>query len=121
MDWKTNERSLRRINLFVEGIGGQRSGTHKIKDEVSFVAVAGFGNGNGRIVTEDCNPIRKPVPIHVNESGTNETDCSLNIGDGDGDGERGSYAIGDCGEERFIGEDGGQLVDVFGGDDVAKS
>ena len=82
------DNSLRRMGLFVEGIGGQGNGTHKVQDEVSFVSVSVGVSPNGRIVAENGDAVREWVEVNVNESGTNEPNCSVNVGDGDGDGLR---------------------------------
>ena len=75
------------------------------------------------VITEYGDVRGERVPINVNESGTEEGYCSVNVDvwDVDVDGERSGDAIGDCGDERFIGEYGGKLIDVFGRDYVAKS
>lgn len=71
---------------------------------MSFVAVAVGGNGDALVITENCNPIRKPVPIHVDESGTEKADCSVNVGEweADIDGKARGDAAGDGGEDFFV-------------------
>ena len=93
-------------DLFVEGIGGQRSGTHKIKDEVSFVAVAVRVSPNGRIVTENGDAVREWIEVNVDETGAKEGDCGVNVDvwDVDVDGKGSCYAIGDCSEEFVLHE-----------------
>jgi uncharacterized ParB-like nuclease family protein len=46
------------------------------------------------------------VPIHVNESGAEKGDCSVNVDvwDVDVDGKGSCYAIGDCSEEFVLHE-----------------
>ena len=59
MAMATAERILRRINLFVEGIGGQGNGTHEVENKSALVAVAVRVSPNGRIVAEDCHSVRE--------------------------------------------------------------
>ena len=58
-DWKASDAILRRINLFVEGIGGQGNGTHEIENKSTFVAVAVGVSPDRRIVAENGDAVRE--------------------------------------------------------------
>ena len=51
---------------------------------MTFLTVTGFGNGNGRVITEDNHPIGKQIPVNVNESGTNPSNGCFDVGNGNG-------------------------------------
>ena len=94
----TNERSLRFIGL-VSKASRSRS-ENEIQNPKAFVFVA----LNALVVAEYGDVRGERVPIHVNESGAEKGDCSVNVDvwDVDVDGEGGCDAIGDCGEEVFF-------------------
>ena len=75
------------MGLFVEGIGGQGNGTHKVQDEVSFVSVSVGVSPNGRIVTKDSHAVREWVEVNVGKAwaGLKVGDASFNVGNIDGD------------------------------------
>lgn len=78
---------------------GLGNGENEMKNEVAFVSFTVVGDGNGRIVAEDCDAIRKVVVIDVVVVKENPSDDVLNLIDGncDADGASSGDAIGDGG------------------------
>lgn len=80
---------------------GLGDGENQIENEMTLVAVAVVGNGDGRIVAENRHSVGEFVPIDVVETGANKGDGFLDGigGDGDADGLDHRDGIGDGGED----------------------
>lgn len=84
------------MGLIIETSGG--GGEHKVKNPKAFVLVA----FDTLIITENGDVRGERIPIHVDETGAQENDCSVNVDVWDVDvyGKSGCDGIGDCSEER---------------------
>ena len=77
---------------------GLGDGENQIENKVGFVTVAVVGNGDGRIVAENGDAVRKWIEVNIVEMGANECDGGVNVSgwDGDADGPCRRDAVGDC-------------------------
>lgn len=76
------------MGLFGVRVGLGADGKNQIENKMPFVAVAIVSNGNGRIIPENRDAIRKGVPIDIDVSGADERNGGFDgVGwDGDGNG-----------------------------------
>lgn len=62
------------MGLFSVRIGLGADGENEIENKMAFVTFAIVGDGNGRVVAEDCHPIGERIPINIGETGADEGD-----------------------------------------------